>query len=104
MKLVESLPSRPLTTAEIEKLHQSDSVTAVPVTGHPEEDNIFAVLLRTDSAGYAVGYDDEEEGWTVIEKATGDDEESEVRVLEEATTEWIEERYNSEDELLMLTA
>lgn len=104
MEIVDSLPERPLKTAEIEKLHQSDRLTAVPVTGHPADDNIFAVLLRTDSAGYAVGFDDEEETWSIIEKATDTDEESEVKVLETATKEWIEERYGSDDDLLMLTA
>jgi hypothetical protein len=69
IEVVESLPDRPLTHAEIAALAGADSIKGVEPTGyHPETLEIMGVALGTGSDEVLVAYHPERCQWEVVER------------------------------------
>jgi hypothetical protein len=88
MSIINSLPDRPLTTAEVESIEQ-----AAPYSGRPALDQVWAILFVTGSKAYGLGYDEEQGGWTVIEESPADDQTGAIDI---AINEWVESTYGEE--------
>lgn len=96
MSAIESLPARPLRTAEVENLDEQ-GVGVAPYSGLPGFDMIFAVLLLTETRMYGLGFDEDRDGWVVIDKVgiegpMTDDPEAHRRI-DTAINDWVEEKY-----------
>mgnify|MGYP005855637993 CR=1 FL=1 len=87
MSIINALPDRPLTTAEVESIEE-----AAPYSGRPLLDQVWAIMFLTDSTSYALGYDEAEDGWVVIEEISSDDETA-SEVIDQAINEWMEDTY-----------
>lgn len=87
MSIINALPDRPLTTAEVESLEQ-----AAPYSGRPLLDQVWAIMFLTDSTSYGLGYDEAEDGWVVIEEVSRDDETA-TQTIDTAINEWMEDTY-----------
>ena len=88
METVDSLPARPLTTSEIEA---ADGLA--PYSGQPLLDRIYAVLLVSDDVGYALGFDEDQNAWIVIEQADYEADPDAADQIDTAVNEWVEETY-----------
>jgi hypothetical protein len=88
MEIVDSLPARPLKTSEIESV---DGLA--PYSGQPLLDRIYAVLLVSDDVGYALGFDEDQEAWIVIEQADYEADPDADDRIDTAVNEWVEETY-----------
>lgn len=91
MQSIESLPSRPLSTTEVESLDG-----AAPYSGQPLLDRIFAIMLVTDELTYALGFDEDQESWVVIERADNDLGGEATEQIDTAINEWVEDTYGEE--------
>jgi hypothetical protein len=96
MSVVESLPARPLGTSEVERLDEQGAGAAA-YSGMPELDMIFAVMFLTDNWVYALGFDEDRDGWVVIEKVSIEgptvyEPEAQERI-DTAINSWVEKKY-----------
>ncbi len=71
--VLDSLPSRPLRSAELEALRDADSVTEAAPLG-VDDDDIRALAVQTDETIHGLGYDPDS-GWTVVDSREADDPE-----------------------------
>lgn len=79
MSVLDSLPDRPLTDAELASFNRSDALDiAVDVADRdsPDDGGVVGLLLATEDWVKGLAYDDVEgEGWRVVETTPlGDDE------------------------------
>ncbi|MFC7166157.1 hypothetical protein [Halospeciosus flavus] len=97
---LDSLPARPLTTAEGFALHQSDRfrmVTPASVSTENGSDDklVSALVLVRDGRVFGVGYSVEDGGWERVYHETFEDPEVAMDLAEEANEalqEWIGHR------------
>ena len=78
MSVLDSLPDRPLTDAELASFNRSDALDMAIDVGDretPDTDGIVGVVLATDDWVKALVYD--REGWRVVETASLGDGENE---------------------------
>lgn len=94
--VIESLPARPLTAGETDRLDESsDSVTVhgvsalYPDDGQTVQFEVYTVLVETSSNRYLIGYNEDEGGWV---KIWSDGDES---TYEDASAEWMRKQYGS---------
>lgn len=91
MTISDVLPDRPLTFEEVESLDK-----AGPYSGRPMLNQVFAIMFVTDSTTYALGYDDDGDGWIVIEAVPTDDGGEATDAIDTAVNEWVEDTYADE--------
>ncbi|WP_188977782.1 hypothetical protein [Halocalculus aciditolerans] len=87
--MLESLPSRPLTTAEGFALHQSDAfrmVTPASVSTRAESDDelVSALVAVRDGVVFGVYYDVEADGWDVVYRETYEEPSESNALVDEA--------------------
>lgn len=77
MSIVDSLPSRPLTPAEVDTLDSHPRLTwAIPAGGSIslEGERVFELaILFTDDRGVALQYSTSESAWRVVGRTSSDD-------------------------------
>lgn len=79
--MLESLPPRPLTRREVDALSESDAIDlAFPATPasirdfETGEQRVYDLLLFIKETVVAIAYQEEDSGWTVITRATDENE------------------------------
>ena len=86
-----SLPDRPMTGGEVQSLNEQDNELSVaPANYVPEQDRVFAVYFIRSTRGHAVVFDEDDEGWRVLQ-AVDDDVENAFAVLQDAVREWADD-------------
>lgn len=98
--MLESLPTRPLSETEVSALRaQHGGVVPLTYAGSGDEDDAWVVtVVITDSESeriHLVGFEDEREGWTLVEQWQGADTDFDV-VRDRAAT-WLESTYPDSD-------
>ncbi|MFC7098469.1 hypothetical protein [Halobaculum marinum] len=73
MSIIESLPSRPLRSAELEAFREADSITEAAPLG-VDDDDIRALAVQAGDTIYGLGYDPDG-GWTVVDSREAGDPE-----------------------------
>lgn len=97
MSLLDSLPARPLSGAEVQALDDdADDLAVAPGNYVPGEDAVYALVFVTGDAGHAAAFDPEREGWRLLE-SVGDDAEDPVATLQTAVREFGESTYEEFD-------
>ncbi|MFC7068180.1 hypothetical protein [Halobaculum lipolyticum] len=73
MTIIESLPPRPLRSAELEALRDADSVTEAAPLG-VDDDEMRALAVQAGETIYGLGYDPDG-GWSVVDSREAGDPE-----------------------------
>ncbi|WP_435064091.1 hypothetical protein [Halobaculum sp. EA56] len=85
MTLIESLPPRPLRSAELEALREADSVTEAAPLG-VDDDAVRALAVQAGETIHGLGHDPDE-GWTVVESREAGDPED-LAAVRDALKTW----------------
>lgn len=96
--MIDSLPDRPLTNAEAERLREVDT-RFVPLSILKGADSPYviytiAIYLSTSERVHLLGYSERERGWLQFESLP--QEEWSVERQEETVQQWIDEQYGDE--------
>lgn len=97
MSLLDSLPARPLSGAEVQAIDDdAEDLAVAPGNYVPEQDAVYALVFVTDGGGHAAAFDPEAEAWRLLE-SVGDDAEDPVGQLQAAVREYGERTYDDFD-------
>lgn len=87
---IESLPTRPLTKAEVLSLRDDMREYCID----PEADEAYVVSMFGRKKIHALGYDENAEGWVKFySEDLAKDTKEDIDAFEEVITEWAEERF-----------
>ena len=89
MTVLDSLPSRPLRSSELQALRDADSVTeAVPLG--VDDDDIRALAVQAGETIHGLGYDPDA-GWTVVDSREAGDPED-LAAVRDSLKRWEAQR------------
>lgn len=95
MSVLDSLPPRPLTDAELQTLRESDAIVeAAPLARAGEE--IRHLAIQAGDLLYGVGYRDDD-GWTIVTKRVADDPDD-LAAVRDSLKSWAEANRDAEGE------
>ncbi|QZX99712.1 hypothetical protein [Halobaculum rubrum] len=89
MSVLDSLPPRPLRSAELEALRDADSVTEAAPLG-VDDDDIRALAVQAGETIHGLGYDPDT-GWTVVDSREAGDPED-LAAVRDSLKSWEAER------------
>jgi hypothetical protein len=98
--VLESLPARPLSETEVSALRaQHGGVMPLTYAGSDGDDEAWTVtIVVTESESeriHLLGFDDDLEGWTVLDRWQGGD--TDFEEIRDRAAEWLEEAYPDSD-------
>jgi hypothetical protein len=98
--VIDSLPARPLSETEISALRaQHGGVMPLTFAGSDGDDEAWAVtIVITESESetiHLLGFDDDREGWALIEQWQGGD--TDFDVIRDRAAVWLESAYPDSD-------
>lgn len=93
MNPIESLPPRPLRSAELEALREADRVVEAAPLG-VDDDDIRALAVQTGETIHGLGYDPDS-GWTVVDSREAGDPDD-LAAVRDSLKRWESERAGSD--------
>jgi hypothetical protein len=98
--VLESLPTRPLSETEVSALRaQHGGVMPLTYAGSESDGEAWAVtIVITESESeriHLIGFDDDREGWTLIDRWQGGD--TDFDAIRDRAAQWLEDAYPESD-------
>ncbi|WP_416838127.1 hypothetical protein [Haloferax sp. DFSO52] len=105
MRAIAHLPHRPVRSADIQQLNDSDHLYVVPYGGVEEdgEMHIYALKLLTGSTAHALGFDDSAQTWQQLSSTEAANIADTEQNLDDSLDDWVRLQYGDRFEVTKLS-